>query len=185
MKITKKTGVGVVCSVAMIIGIVIDNGQVRTNKAGLELIGNAESCRRDPYVCPAGVLTDGIGNTHGVVSGTRKTDAEIAEDWQKNILDAERCINREFRGRDMAENTFSAMVSAAFRMGCTGLKTYYSKSSGKRIQTSIHKWAQAGNWINMCNHLPDFVNGGGKRLPGLVIRADKERALCLSYQAGK
>lgn len=31
----------------------------------------------------------------------------------------------------------------------------------------------------MCNHLPDFVNGGGKKLQGLVIRRDKEKALCL------
>ncbi len=176
----RKIAAAVVCSVSVIIGIVMNNGQVRTNQAGLELIGNAESCRRDPYVCPAGILTDGIGNTHGVVDGTRKTDQQIAADWEKNILVAERCINREFRGRDMTDNTFSAMVSAAFRMGCTGLKTYYSKVSGKRVQTSIHKWAQAGSWVNMCNHLPDFVNGGGQRLPGLVIRAAKEESLCLS-----
>lgn len=176
----RKIAAGVICSVGVIIGIVLDNGQVRTNKAGLELIGNAESCRRDPYYCPAGRLTDGIGNTHGVVSGTRKTDEQIAADWQKNILDAERCINREFRGRDMSDNTFSAMVSGAFRLGCTGLKTYYSSASGQRVQTSIHKWAQAGSWANMCSHLPDFVNGGGQRLPGLVIRAEKEKTLCLS-----
>ncbi|MGL9735958.1 MAG: hypothetical protein ACR5LF_11215 [Symbiopectobacterium sp.] len=42
---------GVVCSVGVIIGIMMNNDQVRTNKAVLELIGNAESCRRDPYVC--------------------------------------------------------------------------------------------------------------------------------------
>ncbi|AFR03272.1 lysozyme [Pectobacterium carotovorum] len=176
----RKIAAGVICSVSVIIGMVLDKGQLRTNKAGLELIGNAESCRREPYVCPAGVLTDGIGNTHGVVSGTRKTDEQIAADWEKNILVAERCINREFRGRDMSDNTFSAMVSGAFRLGCTGLKTYYSRASGQRVQTSIHKWAQAGSWANMCNHLPDFVNGGGQRLPGLVIRAEKEKALCLS-----
>lgn len=175
----QKIAAGVVCSVGVIIGIVMNNGKLRINQAGLELIGNAESCRRSPYVCPAGVLTDGIGNTHGVVVGTRKTDEQIAADWQRNILDAEKCINLEFRGRDMADNAFSAMTSAAFRMGCNGLKTYYSKSSGKRVQTSIHKWAQAGYWVNMCNHLPDFVNGGGQRLPGLVIRAEKERELCI------
>jgi lysozyme len=63
----KKLGVaGVACSVMTIIAIVVSNGHIRTNQRGLELIGNAESCRRDPYVCPAGVLTDGIGNTHGV-----------------------------------------------------------------------------------------------------------------------
>jgi lysozyme len=83
----KKLGVaGVACSVMTIIAIVVSNGHIRTNQRGLELIGNAESCRRDPYVCPAGVLTDGIGNTHGVKEGTRKTDQQIAADWEKTSL---------------------------------------------------------------------------------------------------
>ena len=74
MATLRKTGgaVGAVCSVGAIIALVMSDGHVRTNQRGLELIGNAEACRRDPYVCPAGVLTDGIGNTHGVKAGTRK-----------------------------------------------------------------------------------------------------------------
>lgn len=171
---------GAVCAVSVIIGVVLNNGNVRTNQRGLELIGNAESCLRDPYVCPAGVLTDGIGNTHGVKPGTRKNDAQIAADWEKNILVAEKCINTYFRGKEMTDNAFSAMTSGAFNMGCDGLRFYYSRSQGKRVQTSINKWAQAGNWVNMCNHLPDFVNSGGKRLKGLVIRREAERQLCLS-----
>ncbi len=180
MAITKKAGTaGAVCSVMAIIAIVVSSGQVRTNEQGLELIGNAEACRREPYVCPAGYLTDGIGNTHDVKAGTHKTDQQIAADWQRNILDAEKCINTYFRGRDMADNAFSAMTSAAFNMGCSGLRTYYSPVRKARFETSIHKYAQAGNWQMMCNHLPDFASGGGKKLPGLVIRRDKEKALCL------
>lgn len=170
---------GGVCLVSVIIGIVVANGNVRTNKEGLELIGNAEACRRAPYVCPAGVLTDGIGNTHGVTKGTYKMDQEIARDWEKNILSAEKCINTYFRGRDMNDNQFSAMTSAAFNIGCSNLRLYYSKSQKKYIQTSINKWAQAGNWVNMCNHLPDFVNSNGQPLPGLVTRRENERQLCL------
>lgn len=71
---------------AVIIGLVLDNGLVRTNQRGLELIGNAEGCRRDPYNCPAGILTDGVGNTHGVKPGIRKTDKQIAADWEKTFL---------------------------------------------------------------------------------------------------
>lgn len=172
-------GAGIVCAVSVIIGIVLQNGNVRTTEEGLKLIGNSESCRRDPYVCPAGILTDGLGNTHGVKPGTVKNNDQIAKDWEKNILIAENCINTYFRGRDMNDNQFSAMTSAAFNMGCNGIRFYYSKAQGKKVQTSINKWAQSGQWVNMCNHLPDFVNSGGKRLKGLEIRREAERKLCL------
>ena len=94
-QLIKKAGgaAGVACSVGMIITMVLNAGHVRTNERGLRLIGNAESCRREPYLCPAGVLTDGIGNTHNVNAGVQKTDAQIAADWEKNILAAERCVN--------------------------------------------------------------------------------------------
>ncbi|HCZ4695579.1 TPA: lysozyme [Klebsiella aerogenes] len=177
----KKAAVGgsAICAIGMMISIILGHGTVRTNQAGLELIGNAEQCRRDPYICPAGKWTDGVGNTHNVKPGVRKTDQQIAADWEKNILIAERCINQHFRGKDMPDNTFSAMTSAAFNMGCGSLLTYYSKVQERRVETSIHKWAQAGNWVNMCNHLPDFINGGGVPLPGLKIRRERERQLCL------
>jgi lysozyme len=79
----KKAGAaGIVCSVAAIIAIVLGNGHVRTNERGLELIGNAESCRRILMFAPL-VLTDGMGNTHGVKPGTVKNDQQIAAEWEK------------------------------------------------------------------------------------------------------
>lgn len=55
MKGKTAAGGGAICAIAVMITIVMGNGNVRTNQAGLELIGNAEGCRRDPYMCPAGV----------------------------------------------------------------------------------------------------------------------------------
>ena len=81
-KLNKTGAAGAICSVAVIIGTVLSNGG-KTSRAGLELIGNAEGCRRDPYKCPADVWTDGIGNTHGVKHGARKTDQQIAVDWKR------------------------------------------------------------------------------------------------------
>ncbi|BAE74314.1 Phage lysozyme [Sodalis glossinidius str. 'morsitans'] len=98
------------CAVTAIIALVVSHGQVRTNIEGLKLIGNAEGCLREPYRCPADRLTDGIGNTHGVKPGTYKTDQQIAADWQRNILDAEHCINTYFLGHEMSDDTFSAMT---------------------------------------------------------------------------
>ncbi|WP_106495530.1 lysozyme, partial [Escherichia coli] len=118
-----KTGaVGAICSVAVIIGLVLSNGEVKTSRAGLELIGNAEGCRRDPYKCPADVLTDGIGNTHGVKQGVRKSDQQIAADWQKNILAAERCVTNYAAGGKLPQGAFDAAVSITFNAGCATMQ---------------------------------------------------------------
>ena len=174
----KKTG-GAICAVATIIAIVLsmDSG-LRINREGLELIGNAEACRREPYMCPAGALTDGVGNTHGVIANKRKTDEEIARDWVRNIAEAEKCINNNFNGAEMPTMPFSMMTSAAFNMGCRSLMTYVNKDK-KRVQTTIWKKAQTRDWKGMCERLPDFNKSGGVVLRGLTIRRNKEMTNCL------
>ena len=168
---------GSVCAVSTIIAIVLSmNTGLRINQEGLELIGNAESCRRDPYMCPARVLTVGIGST-GKVENRRYSDAEIAEMWVKDLRDAEKCVNDKFNGKAMSVNQFSAMVSAAFNMGCNGLYFYRDKK-GIKHQTTIAKLANAGDFNGMCRRLPDFVNAGGVKLKGLELRRAKEMALC-------
>lgn len=179
MNIKKTGGAGGVCAIAALIALVLSGGHVRTNEAGLSLIGNAEGCRADPYRCPADVPTDGVGNTHNVYAG--KTQQQIAKDWERNVLDAEKCINRHFRGEELNNNQFSAMTSAAFNLGCANLRTY--TANGKRVPTTIYKRAQAGDFNGMCNRLPDFVRAGGKVLPGLVTRRQAEKELCLKPEA--
>lgn len=146
LKLSKKSGAaGIVCSVGTIIAIVMNAGHVRTNERGLELIGNAESCRRDPYVCPAGVLTDGMGNTHGVKPGTVKSDQQIASEWERNILDAESCVNRYANGKNLSDNTFSAVTSITFNVGCPTMR-----QSTMFALFREHKSA----WTSACNQFP-------------------------------
>ena len=117
----KKAG-GAVCAVSVIIGIVLsmDSG-LRINREGLELIGNAEACRLDPYMCPAGVLTVGIGST-GNVQNRRYSDAEIAEMWVTDLQAAEKCVNQYANGHEMNVNQFSAITSFTFNAGCGALQ---------------------------------------------------------------
>ncbi|EMG7853840.1 lysozyme [Enterobacter hormaechei] len=167
----KKAGAaGIVCSVAAIIAIVLGNGHVRINERGLELIGDAESCRRDPYVCPAGVLTDGMGNTHGVKPGTVKNDQQIAAEWEKNILDAESCVNRYANGKNLSDNTFSAVTSITFNVGCPTMK--------QSTMFALFR-EQKSAWLSACNQFPRWVYAGKTILPGLVKRRDAEKQLCL------
>lgn len=174
----KKTG-GAICAVSIVIGIVLSmNSGLRINREGLELIGNAEACRREPYMCPARVLTDGVGNTRGVIANKLKTDEEIARDWVRNIAEAEQCINSNFNGTEMPTMPFSMMTSAAFNVGCGGLMTYVNKEK-KRVPTTIWKKAQSRDWKGMCERLPDFNKSGGVALRGLTIRRNKEMLNCL------
>jgi len=159
---------GMACAVGAIIAIVLNAGHVRTNERGLELIGNAESCRRDPYVCPAGVLTDGIGNTHGVKAGTRKTDAQIAADWEKNILVAEKCVNSYAAGSKLSDNTFSAVTSITFNVGC-----------GAMQKSTLFWMLRQSKVADACQQFPRWVYANGVQLPGLVKRRAAERKLCL------
>lgn len=168
-QLTKRAGAtGAVCSVAAIIAIVLNAGHVRTNERGLELIGNAEGCRRDPYVCPAAVLTDGIGNTHGVKPGVRKTDKQIAADWERNILEAECCVNTYGNGRRLSDNTFSAVTSITFNAGCANMQ-----------KSTLFSLLLKGQVTQACNQFSRWVYGGGKVLPGLVTRRAAEKQLCL------
>lgn len=170
-KLAKKGGaVGALCSVAAIVAIVQFNGNVRTNERGLELIGNAESCRRDPYVCPAGVLTDGIGNTHDVKAGVRKTDEQIARDWEMNILEAEKCVNRYASGKLLSDDTFSAVTSITFNVGCGAMR-----------KSTLYAMLRDGPaaWPSACNQFTRWVYAGKTILPGLVKRRDAETQLCL------
>lgn len=167
-----KAVTGAICSIAAIITLVVNqHSEIRTPPEALQVIGDAEGCRRDPYMCPAGVLTDGVGNTHGVHPG--KSLEQIAADWSRNIAEAERCINKGYGGAAMSDATFGAMVSMAFNHGCQRLS--YNRSGTK---TTIKRLAEVGDWRGMCNQIQRWDSGG--KWPGIIKRRAKERALCLS-----
>lgn len=163
----KKTG-GAICAVSIIVGIVMsmDSG-LRINREGLELIGNAEACRREPYMCPARVLTVGIGST-GNVQNRRYSDAEISDMWITDLRAAEKCVNQYANGQAMNVNQFSAITSFTFNAGCGGLK-----------KSTLARYAMRKQWGEMCAQLKRWTYGGGKELPGLVKRRGDEYQLCM------
>ena len=164
-KTTKITGS--VCAVSAIIAIVLsmDTG-LRINKEGLELIGNAESCRRDPYMCPARVLTVGIGST-GKVENRRYADEEIAEMWVTDIRAAEKCVNQYANGKRMTDNQLSAITSFTFNVGCGALQ-----------KSTLARYAKREQWPHMCGELAKWVYIGKEKSNGLANRRGKEFELC-------
>ena len=172
MATRKKIATTAVCSVSAIIGIVLVNysDEIRTSKTGLEIIGNAESCVREPYYCPANVLTVGIGST-GNIQQKAYTDEEIAKRWVSDIKTAEMCVNRYANGFHLPQPVFDAVTSITFNVGCTKMRT-----------STMYKHLNNGDYKAACNEFPRWSKAGGKVLNGLVIRREKEKALCLSFQ---
>ena len=166
----KKIATTAICSVTAIIGIVLTNysEDIRTSKTGLEIIGNAESCVREPYYCPANVLTVGIGSTVNVENKIYSDD-EIARRWVSDIKTAELCVNRHANGFHLPQSVFDASVSITFNVGCSKMRT-----------STMFKHLNNGNYRSACNEFPRWNKAGGVVLNGLVIRREKERSLCLN-----
>ena len=173
MRKTNKIKALAMCAVAVVVGIVgAEYGdKIRTGERGLNLIGNAEGCARNPYHCPGDVLTFGIGSTEasgGKIENRSYSDQEIAERWVKDLQIAEQCVNRYGNGRKMPQGAFEAMTSLTFNVGC-----------GAMQKSTLFKLANRGYTQQMCDQFSRWVYAGGKRLKGLEIRRKKERDLCL------
>ncbi|SUF99667.1 lysozyme [Salmonella enterica subsp. enterica serovar Hartford] len=67
---------------------------LHTSVEGLKLIADLRGCRLQPYQCSAGVWTDGIGNTSGVVPGKTITERQAAQGLITNVLRVERALDK-------------------------------------------------------------------------------------------
>lgn len=174
MILPKTRGALGVCSVLAVIGIMYTNfgDEIRLSPAGAEIIGNAEGCRREPYKCPSDVLTVGIGSTEysGLPIEPKRiyTDLEIAERWKNDIQVAEKCVNQYGNGRNLPQSVFDAATSITFNVGCGAMR-----------KSTMFKYLNAGEYSQACNELSRWTRAGGRVLPGLVSRREKEKALCL------
>lgn len=166
-------GLGI-CSVLAVMGIMYANfgGEIRLSPQGAEIIGNAEGCKRDPYRCPANVLTVGIGSTAAggepIDPSKRYSDLEIAERWKNDIVQAEACVNRFANGTAMPQSVFDATVSITFNVGCATMR-----------KSTMFRKAHNYDFKGVCGEFPKWVYAGGRKLRGLELRREKERALCL------
>ena len=175
MILPKTRGALGVCSVLAVIGIMYTNfsDEIRLSPAGAEIIGNAEGCRREPYKCPADVLTVGIGSTEysGLPIEPKRiyTDLEIAERWKHDIQVAEKCVNQYGNGRNLPQPVFDAATSITFNVGCGAMR-----------KSTMFKYLNVGKYVQACNELSRWTRAGGRVLPGLVSRREKEKQLCLA-----
>lgn len=146
----------------------------KINKKGIDLIKKFEGCYLTAYLCPAQIPTVGIG-TIRYPDGTKvklgdKCTAEQAEQYLMHDLKQFE-LSVDAMCTDMLnENQFSALVSFCYNLGAGALKS----------STLLKKVNANPNDPTIANEFMKWVNGGGKKLPGLVKRRTAEVELYFS-----
>ena len=151
---------------------------------GLELTKVSEKFESRPYLCPAGVWTQGFGNTRNPDTGERITrnspmiNIVTAERWlMKSYERIYAPITDDLTRDDLTQNEFDAVADFVFNTG----GYYLDKRSGKRFPyklfTLINNRASAEElrayWTQCA------ITAGGKKLRGLEIRREREVELFL------
>lgn len=141
--------------------------QVNTSEQGLYLIADFEGCQLTPYQCSAGVWTQGIGHTAGVIPGKAITPTQAAQDLLEDILQVERrmaaCLPKE-----MPQATYDAVTAFAFNVGTVAA-----------CRSTLVYFLNQGQWQQACDQLPRWIYVNGVKNRGLERRRTAERQLCL------
>lgn len=140
---------------------------LNTSPQGLQLIADYEGCRLTPYQCDAGVWTNGIGHTAGVVPGKTINEHQAASNLIGDVLNVERrlaaCVPVA-----MPQQVYDSLVSLAFNVG-----------TGAVCKSTMAAFIKRGQWLQACNQLPRWVYVSGIKNKGLENRRARELAWCL------
>lgn len=130
------------------------------------LIRRFEGLRLKPYRCPAGVPTIGYGHTGADVKMTspaispEKAEALMQADAQKFIL-AAKALSPNLSG-----NALAAIADFCFNLG-----------TGRYKASTLRRCIRDEEWEDAKEQLTKWVWGGGRKLPGLVLRRAAEALL--------
>lgn len=141
---------------------------MKTNIDGINLIKSFESCRLQSYLCPAGVWTIGWGHTKGVFKGQTITQATADILLEQDLTQYENIVKGLTNEESLTSNQYSALVSFAYNCG-----------EGNLRSSTLLKKVNDRNFTGAAQEFDKWVNGGGKKLPGLIRRRAAEKALFL------
>lgn len=143
--------------------------------AGLDLIKEFEGYHKalpdgrcTAYLCPAGVWTIGWGCTEGVKPGMIWTRAEAEAALLRELARFERAVVSLVKV-PINQHQFDGLVSFAYNCG-----------SGALAKSTILRRLNAGDVAGAAAAFGMWTKGGGRVLPGLVRRRQREAALFLT-----
>ena len=140
---------------------------------GVDLICEFEGKRLVAYDDGVGIWTIGFGtikypNGTRVKKGDTCTLDQAKEYMRHDLIEFEHTVNSSIKV-PLNQNQFDALVSLAYNIGSNAFK---SSTLVKKLNT--------GDYQGAADQFNVWVNGGGKRMQGLVNRRDREKLLFLS-----
>lgn len=139
--------------------------------------GDARRPGLQPYLCPAGIPTIGWGST-AYADGRRVTmadpgvdEAEAEELLLLDVKRAESAVARLIKV-PLLPGAKSALIDFVYNLGAGRLQSSTLRSMVNR--GAPEPWRELRKW----------VFAGGRKLPGLVVRREREIALWLSDVGG-
>jgi lysozyme len=138
-----------------------------------ELCRRFEGFRPRPYLCPAGVPTIGYGTT-SYPDGRRVSlsdppcDRDQAETWLQWEL-RQRCLSAAVRYCPVLAlhpDAHAAIADFVYNLGVGRLQT-----------STLRRVINKGDWRAAVIQIRRWNKGGGRVLPGLVLRREAEAAL--------
>lgn len=133
----------------------------------------SEGFRSIPYLCPAGVPTIGFGFTR-YLNGVAVTLGDPPMDREQAEITLRALIRRKYLRE---ARTLSGLSLDTARRLAAITDFIFNLGSGSYRASTLRKKILAGDWDAVPAQLRRWVNGGGKKLPGLVKRREAEISL--------
>lgn len=127
-----------------------------------------EGLRLVRYLCPAGYPTIGYGHRCAV------DQASISEAEAEGMLDTDMLASHAQAVRycqPLAEADACKQAAVA--------DWVFNLGSGRWRSSTFRRRVQAGDWQAAADECRRWVHGGGRKLPGLVLRREAEVALMM------
>ena len=136
---------------------------------GFHLVPKHDAGRAHPYICPAGFWTIGFG--HLCEPNHPPITEEEAEDYLAQ--DLQTALRATLRYCPVlateSEEKLAAIVDFTFNLGAGRLQT-----------STLRRRINQRDWSSAVTELVRWVRGGGRVLPGLVMRRQAESVMLLA-----
>ena len=137
---------------------------LETSESMIAVIKKFEGLRLKAYKCPAGVYTIGYGHTENVCADSEISELMADQILRKDLKNFEQAINN--LDLPLLQCEFDALASFVFNIGI-----------GNFNKSTLKKLLSQKKFFYAAKEFDKWVFAGGKKLPGLQNRRNKERKI--------